>query len=42
MLDASRHVRDVLQAKGFNRRYVEFNGRHEFANWQEIFGEGLM
>jgi enterochelin esterase-like enzyme len=42
MLDANRHVRDALQAKGYKFRYVEFNGRHEFANWRETLGEGLM
>jgi len=42
MLDANRHLRDVLQAKGYKFRYVEFNGRHEFANWQETLGDGLI
>lgn len=42
MLVANRHVRDVLQAKGYQFRYVEFNGRHEFANWQETLGDGLI
>ena len=42
MLDANRRVRDALQAKKYKFRYVEFNGRHEFANWRETLGEGLM
>jgi len=42
MLDVNRHVRDVLQAKGYEYRYVEFNGRHDFASWQKTLGEGLI
>jgi len=42
MLDVNRHLRNVLQAKGYRFRYIEFNGRHEFANWQETLGDGLV
>ena len=42
MLDVNRHLRNVLQAKGYRFRYVEFNGRHEFVNWQETLGDGLV
>jgi len=42
MLDVNRHLRNVLQAKGYLFRYVEFNGRHEFVNWQETLGDGLV
>jgi enterochelin esterase-like enzyme len=42
MLDVNRHLRNVLGAGGYKFRYVEFNGRHDFANWQETLGDGLI
>ena len=35
-------MRDVLEAKGYSHRYVEFNGGHEFICWRDTFAEGLM
>ncbi len=41
-LNSSRQMRDVLEAKGYSHRYVEFNGGHEFIWWRGTFAEGLM
>ncbi len=35
-------MRDVLEAKGYSHRYVEYNGGHEFIWWRGTFAEGLM
>lgn len=42
MLHANRHLRDVLQAKGYNVRYQEINAGHDYYNWQATLGDGLM
>lgn len=41
MLVASRHLRDVLQAKGYDVRLQEINGGHDFFNWQAALPDGL-
>lgn len=41
MLAVSRHLRDVLQAKGYTVDYKEFNGGHEEINWQGGIAHGL-
>ena len=41
MLVASRHLRDVLQAKGYEVRLQEINGGHDFFNWQAALPDGL-
>lgn len=38
---ASRHLRDVLQAKGYEVRLQEINGGHDFFNWQAALPDGL-
>jgi enterochelin esterase-like enzyme len=41
-LMANRHLRDVLQAKGYKIDYSEFSGGHEFVNWQSSLATGLI
>jgi enterochelin esterase family protein len=41
MLTVNRHLRTVLLAKGYPVHYVEFNGRHDFCNWQGGLCDGL-
>jgi len=41
MLIASRHLRDVLQAKGYTVQLQEINGGHDFFNWQAALPDGL-
>jgi enterochelin esterase family protein len=41
MLDANRELRDVLQAKGYDVRYSEYNGGHDQVCWRGTFGDGL-
>jgi enterochelin esterase family protein len=40
-LHAARHFRDVLQLKGNEVYYKEFNGAHEHINWRETLAGGL-
>lgn len=42
MLSAARHLRDVLRAKGYPVRYVEFNGGHDFVGWRGTLPEALV
>ncbi len=39
---ATRHLRDVLEARGFGVTYHEFNGHHEHHAWRVTFADGLM
>jgi len=41
MLVASRHLRDVLQAKGYSVQLQEINGGHDWFNWQAALPDGL-
>ena len=41
MLIASRHLRDVLQAKGYTVQLQEIDGGHDFFNWQAALPDGL-
>jgi enterochelin esterase-like enzyme len=38
----NRHMRDVLRAKGYDLRYEEFNGGHEYLSWRGLLAEGLI
>ena len=42
ILRANRHMRNVLLAKGYPLHYAEFNGGHEFLNWQGSLADGLL
>jgi enterochelin esterase-like enzyme len=42
MLTVNRHLKTVLKAKGYPVHYVEFNGRHDFCNWQGGLSDGLL
>ena len=42
LLLATRHLRDVLQSKGYGLCYHEFNGGHEDLSWRGTFADGLM
>ena len=41
-LNSSRQMRDMLEAKGYPHRYVEYNGGHEFICWRGTFADGLI
>jgi enterochelin esterase family protein len=42
ILSSNRHLRDVLQAKGYEVYYRETAGGHEPLNWRGGFAEGLI
>jgi enterochelin esterase-like enzyme len=42
LLHSNRHLRDVLEAKGYEVSYSEFNGRHDFVCWRGSLSQGLM
>ena len=42
LLVATRHLRDVLQAKGYAVCHHEYNGAHETLSWRGTFGDGLI
>jgi enterochelin esterase family protein len=42
LLTAARHLRDVLQARGYRLRYREFPGAHEPLSWSLNIGEALV
>lgn len=37
----NRHMRDVLQAKGYPVSYAEYSGGHDFVWWQQTLADGL-
>ena len=42
ILEASRHIRDVLLAKGYEVYYDEFYGGHDFLSWRGSLADGLI
>lgn len=42
LLASTRHLRDVLRAKGYSVCYHEFNGAHEDLSWRETFSSALL
>lgn len=42
MVEANRALRDVLAAKGYDVRYGEYNGGHDFACWRGSIADGLI
>jgi len=41
-LEQSRHMRDVLLAKGYEVHYQEFQGGHDYLSWRGTLAEGLI
>jgi enterochelin esterase family protein len=42
LLHENRHLRDVLEAKGYEVTYSEFNGRHDAVCWRGSLSQGLI
>jgi enterochelin esterase-like enzyme len=42
ILETSRHMRDVLLAKGYQVHYQQFVGGHDYLSWRGTFADGLM
>ena len=41
-LEANRHMRDVLLAKGYEVHYREFVGGHDYLSWRGLIADGLI
>jgi enterochelin esterase-like enzyme len=41
-LAANRHLRDVLQARGYEVSYREFEGEHSYVSWRGTIADGLI
>ncbi len=42
ILETSRHLRDVLRAKGYEVHYQEFAGGHDYLQWRGTLADGLL
>jgi enterochelin esterase family protein len=42
ILETSRHLRDVLRAKGYEVQYREFVGGHDYLSWRGSLADGLL
>lgn len=42
MLLANRHMRDILQLKGYQAHYAEFSGGHNALSWRGTFADALL
>ena len=38
----TRHLRDVLEAKGYQVTFAEYSGNHDYLSWRNSLGEGLI
>jgi enterochelin esterase family protein len=41
-VEVNRRFRDTLKAKGYDVKYTEFDGAHEYINWQGTLPDGLI
>ncbi|HKQ50912.1 MAG TPA: enterochelin esterase [Pyrinomonadaceae bacterium] len=41
-VEVNRRLRDTLKAKGYEVTYTEFDGAHEYINWQGTLADGLI
>ncbi len=42
ILETSRHMRDVLLAKGYEVKYQQFVGGHDYLSWRGTLADGLI
>ena len=42
ILESTRHMRDVLLAKGYEVHYQTFVGGHDSVNWRGTLADGLV
>ena len=42
ILNNSRHLSDVLQAKGYTVTYREYTSGHDYLSWQGVLSDGLL
>jgi enterochelin esterase-like enzyme len=42
ILEPSRHMRDVLLAKGYDVHYQQFASGHDYLNWRGTLADGLI
>lgn len=42
ILESSRHLRDVLEAKGYDVTYRDYAGGHDYVVWRGALGDGLL
>jgi enterochelin esterase family protein len=41
MVEANRHLHEVLLRKGYDVHYSEFNGGHDYISWRGSIADGL-
>ena len=40
--EPNRHLRDILEAKGYQVTFAEYSGNHDYLSWRDSLGEGLI